>query len=520
MLKARLPQRLTPAAAKLGLRPLYGDIHNHCALSYGHGSLEDALQRARRQLDFVSVTGHAHWPDMPVDDPRVAHIVAFHVEGFAKLRQAWPSHFATLSAHDAPGAFTVFPGYEIHSCAHGDYTILYRDLQPHDMILADSSAELARTIRAELPGRAMAFPHHIGYRRGARGINWDSFDPGLSPVVEMISMHGCAEASLTDRPYLHSMGPSDGSSTMRSGLRAGHVFGVVGNTDHHSAYPGSYGHGRMAVYAGEHSRAAIWDAIHARRTNALTGDCMHLFATLAGTPQGGIVVPQADAELAIEAVGGSFIDAIDVIRNGDVFARVTPALSPSPIDAGEGRLETILVVEMGWGARNSDHCWTGRLKLSGGGILAVEPRLRGPEIVSPLEGEDSGADVAEIECSDDEVRFSLVAAANPNNMTPAAQAIAMHVSVLADATIEAEFDGQEVRVRVDRLLEGALSGNLGPIDSPAYRFHPLPRPHEWQWQGRVPLGALADGESLYVRMRQSNGQYGWSSPIFCRRGGA
>jgi hypothetical protein len=31
----------------------------------------------------------------------------------------------------------------------------------------------------------------------------------------MISMHGCAEASLTDRPYLHSMGPSDDPSTMR-----------------------------------------------------------------------------------------------------------------------------------------------------------------------------------------------------------------------------------------------------------------------------------------------------------------
>lgn len=521
MLKQRLPERLTPAAAKLGLRPLYGDIHNHCDLSYGHGSLEDALRRARQQLDFVSVTGHAHWPDMPTDDPRVAHIIAFHIEGFAKLRQGWLPHFAMLSAHDRSDSFVVFPSYEIHSCAHGDYTILYRDLEPHDVILADSPAELKAALRAELPGRAMAFPHHIGYRLGARGINWESFDPDLSPVVEMMSMHGCAETSLTSRPYLHSMGPSDGRSTMRYGLKRGHIFGVIGNSDHHSAYPGSYGHGRMAVYASDHSRAAIWEAIHARRTNALTGDCMHLFAAIGTTVQGGTFEPRADAELTIEAVGGSIIDAIDVVRNGEIAARITPALSPSPLsDSGGERLETILVLEMGWGSRGSDHRWSGRLRLSGGRILAVEPRLRGAEIVSPLEGAGDGTAVAEIECSAEEVRFGLVAAANPNNMTPATQAIALRVELSPDAGIEAELDGETISVPASRLLGGALSGNVGPIDSPAYRFHPLPWPHEWQWHGRVPLGQVSDGESFYVRMRQANGQHAWSSPLFCRSGSA
>jgi hypothetical protein len=456
---------------------------------------------------------------MPADDPRVAHIVAFHVEGFARLKQLWPTHFATLAAHDEPGAFTVFPGYEIHSCEHGDYTILYRGLEPRDMILVDSPAELAAAIRTQLPGRAMAFPHHIGYRRGSRGINWDSFDPKLSPVAEMVSMHGCAETSLSDRPYLHSMGPSDGHSVMRHGLKAGHVFGIVGNSDHHSAYPGSYGHGRMSVYASENSRGAIWDAIQARRTNALTGDCMHLFATVGGTPQGGIVEPRGDAALAIEAVGGSFIDSIDVFRNGDIAARITPSLSPSPIGIEAGRLETIVVLEMGWGSRNTDHRWIGRIRLSEGEILGAEPRLRGAEIVSPLEGEDDGTDDTEIECDAREVRFSLVAAANPNNMTPATQAIALRVTVSPEARVEADFGGLEVNASVDRLLEGAISGNLGPIDSPAFRLHPLPRPHEWQWQGSIPLGPISDGESVYVRMRQTNGQYAWCSPIFCRSGG-
>ena len=33
-------------AGELGLTPLWGDVHNHCDLSYGHGRFEDALARA------------------------------------------------------------------------------------------------------------------------------------------------------------------------------------------------------------------------------------------------------------------------------------------------------------------------------------------------------------------------------------------------------------------------------------------------------------------------------------------
>lgn len=46
----------------------YGDIHNHCAISYGHGSIKDAFANAQLQLDFCSVTGHGYWPDMPRDE--------------------------------------------------------------------------------------------------------------------------------------------------------------------------------------------------------------------------------------------------------------------------------------------------------------------------------------------------------------------------------------------------------------------------------------------------------------------
>ena len=513
MIRAPLPSRLTPLADELGLVPLHGDIHNHCDLSYGHGRFADALTRAALQLDFVSITGHAHWPDMPVDDPSVAHIVAFHVEGFARLRERWPGHFAALAAASSD-RLVVFPGYEIHSAAHGDYTIIYRDLDAAPLILADSPAELRQRLERELPGRAFAFPHHIGYRLGARGINWDSFDPELSPFIEMNSMHGCAETSETDRGYLHSMGPADGRSTMQHGLAAGHVFGVVGNTDHHSAFPGSYGHGRMTAYATGRDRASVWEAMRARRTNALTGDNIHLLAAVGATCQGGIVPPLPEGRLRIEAVAAGFIDAIDVVRNGRLVHRISPEITPAPVSR---ETETVLFIELGWGARGRSHRWDGRIVVEGGEILSAEPRFRGAEIVSPLEGDDAGHDLPWIAGEGGAVAFGVTAEANPNNATSATQGVALRLRIGEGAAIKAELSGQRVEIPAKRLFEGAKSGNLGPIDSPAWRFHAMPLPHQWQWHGHVELGPVRDGEILYVRLRQAGGQLAWASPIFCRR---
>lgn len=512
MIRTSLPARLTPLADELGLIPLYGDIHNHCDLSYGHGSCADALARAALQLDFVSITGHAHWPDMPVDDPRVADIVDFHVKGFAKLRRCWAQHFNTLAQANTQ-KLIVFPGYEIHSNAFGDYTIVYRALAPAPLVLADSPSDLHLQLRATIGEGALAFPHHIAYRLGARGINWPAFDPALSPFVEINSMHGCAETSEVDRPYLHSMGPSDGEGTMAHGLSQGHVFGIVGNTDHHSAFPGSYGHGRMAVYARQRDRTAVWEAMRARRTNALTGANIHLLAAIGAAVQGSTMPPQTSAFLGVEAVAGGFIDCIDIVRNGRLFHRISPELTPAPLSSG---LETILYLELGWGARGRSHRWDGRIEIDGGEILSVEPRFRGAEIVSPLDGSDEGDDLPTFAADGHALTFSVTAQANPNNATVSTQGFALSLRLDRTANIRAALSGQRIEIPAERLFRGAKSGNLGPIDSPAWRFHALPLPRQWQWKGAIQLGSLAAGETIYARLRQSDGQMAWTSPLYCR----
>ena len=73
--------------------------------------------------------------------------------------------------------------------------------------------------------------------------------------------------------------------------------------------------------------------------------------------------PQDRAQLRVEAIGGGFIDAIDVIRNGKLIHRVSPEISPSPIS---GEHETLIYLELGWGARRRSHRWQGQIGLEGG----------------------------------------------------------------------------------------------------------------------------------------------------------
>ena len=274
-----------------GLHAYYGDLHNHCGISYGHGALEDAFRNAREQLDFCAVTGHALWPDMPEPDARIQYIIDFHEAGFARLREGWDAVQATTAAFHAPGEFVTFLSFEMHSGADGDRTIVYKSAEGPLLQQATGLDDLHAKLRAlEAQGlQAMAFPHHIGYKQGQRGINWATFDPTFSPVVEIISMHGCSESDLGPRPFLHSMGPSDHASTWRYGLAQGHIAGAIGSTDHHSAHPGSYGHGRTGLWAPDKTRDAIWDALLARRTYALTGDRIAVQFSLDDHPMGSIV---------------------------------------------------------------------------------------------------------------------------------------------------------------------------------------------------------------------------------------
>lgn len=506
------------------MEPLFGDIHNHCGISYGHGSLEEALSNAEERLDFCSVTGHAFWPDMPEKNDHNRGGVEYHEEGFSRLRDLWPEVLETLAARNIEGEFVTYPGFEMHSNEYGDHTVIYRDHRG-DILYADGLPDLKRRLaeQRERGIHGLTIPHHIGYRRGQRGINWDAFTPEFAPVVEIISMHGCSERDGAPHRFLHTMGPSDHESTMAYGLEQGHVFGCTGSTDHHSAHPGSYGHGLTGVWATSLTREAIWEAINRRRTWALTGDRIILEFSVNGVPMGGTIetAEKRSFEMAVKA--GGPIDYIDLVKNNRILERWSPAVSPRPEETGEV-IHTLLYLEVGWGPRGKRHDWDVEFGIDSGEILSVESRFRGLEVVSPLDGEserEGGFHFSHWEMLDPRrTAFQTVTTGNPTNSTNAGQGLCLEVMMPRSGRVVGRVGDIDIDVPVEHLIEGARATAITSFPTPSFLLHRAPLPSEFIWSGEfrdngssIPHGPH---DTYYLRVRQQNDQWAWGSPVFVR----
>lgn len=509
----------------------FGDIHNHSNISYAHGDLDDAIENARQALDFCSVTGHAHWPDMPEPNERIGYIVDFHVKGFEKLKRNWAWVLETMKAAERPGEFFVLPSFEIHSNRDGDRAVVYRDTTGK-LLYPDDIEHLGRLIR-EMNGAGrpvFALPHHIGYHQGARGINWRTFDAEVSPVVEIYSMHGCAETTENGLPFLHSMGPADWHSTIQYGLEQGHIFGVVGNTDHHSAHPGSYGHGKTGVWAAELSRESIWEAYMRRRTVAMTGDRVRLDYRLGESVMGEVREAGPSGPLHVQLEGGAAVDYVDVVHNNRTIGRISPPEMRTARNehelaraySGRSRVRTKVHLEVGWGPRGVETEWEVEFGIESGTIVEVEPRFRGPEVLSPVQKEstEGRACFSKWRRRDERsVRFETITYGNPTSTTAGSQGVCLDIEAPVDGTVWARLNGVYTETTVERLMAGGKSGHLRhEIDSQAWLFHRAPEPWELFWETTLDdlIPSLEPGDFLYLRVRQQNNQWAWGSPIFVR----
>lgn len=485
----------------------FGDIHNHCDLSYGHGSLADALHNARLQLDFVSVIVHAVWPDLPTDDPKLAYLIDYHEEGFARAKANWAGYLQDTERANEEGEFVTFPGFEWHSIEYGDYCIYYKDAQSNLPIIDAPDLESLRAKIRAIPCPTFLIPHHIGYRQGSRGINWQAFTNELSPVAEIFSFHGLSESSEGPYPYLHSMGPRHEHSTAQYGWEQGNIVGIVGSTDHHNAFPGSYGYGRMGVWAESCSRDAIWNAIQQRRTYVLTGDRIDLRFSLNDTLMGGISPANENRAISVHVVAGDCIDYIDVLHNNRIIHR--ESVMPQP--ATEGKFK--VYVEMGWGEQADAFDWDVSIAIDNGVLHDIEPRFRGLEPTAS----DPDRDFAytTLDYSMNRVHLTTKTYKNPSLHTAGTEGVALEIEGTPDTRIGMTINGQQQDLRLGDIMTGSRTFYTGGFVSPALCVHQavpegdythhLTFTHEHQTTER---------DWYYVRVRQRNNQWAWSSPIW------
>ncbi len=492
----------------------WGDLHSHCSISYGHGTVQQALLRARQQLDFCSITGHAFWPDMPTDRERYADIIDYHRAGFATLTANWDELIRLQSQGTTPGEFIAFPSYEWHSLEYGDHNV-YAPGPELPLVNAPDLTELRNVARQS---GSIAIPHHVGYRAGFRGINWSAYREDVSPFIEVFSLHGCSVSDDAPYPMLHDMGPRDAGSTAEAGWRLGHRFGIVGGTDHHAAYPGSHRDGRMGVFARALTRESLWEACLARRVYAATGDRIDARMFLNDAWIGDCVHAPDRRTIHVEVEGSDALDKVELIRNGQVIQRFFPA----PADVHPRRHRYRLRLTWGWGKGTEPVEWAGQAALSEGTIERVETLFSGQPVVAPKGQETSADHVLDsidlphelTESCDQSLAFRSVTTGNRTMRHESTQGISLLVEAPLAATLTIEVNGVRIRHSLAELLHAGRSQFLRGWLSEAIRVGPLIPLDECRVTAEYRDRSETASDYYRLQVAQKNGQWAWLSPVW------
>ena len=500
----------TPDSRKM----YWGDLHNHCNITYGHGDMRDAFEAAKEQLDFVSVTPHAMWPDINLlnKEPRLKWVIGYHTDAFGRLRRGgYEKYSAMTKEYNKEGEFLTFIGYEAHSMIYGDHVALHKDL---DAPLVNCSS--IENWKEKFKGQdVFVTPHHMGYQEGYRGYNWKYFTEGdQTPFVEMYSRHGLAEGDMGDYPYLHDMGPRQWEGTIQYGLLQGHKFGIMGSTDQHSGYPGSYGDGRVGVLADSLTRDEIWNGLKNRNVCCATGDKIVVDFRIGDAVMGDVI--KADKrKIYVNVQGQSCIDYVDIVKNGQIIARLNGPLIPQ-IPTGD-MVRCKIKMEYGWNREENYVSWNGKVSVSKGRILSVTPCFRGAAFTSPQEGEtEFHTHVNRIRSvSDTSTELELYTSKNPNTTTPATQAVILDVEMPLDGVITSDFNGKVFSHSLAELLEGSRTHFMRGWLSEAVLFNrAMPESCFMVEHYMEDTQKEKDTDWYYVRVRQRDGQWLWTSPIW------
>ncbi|NLD71322.1 MAG: DUF3604 domain-containing protein, partial [Chloroflexi bacterium] len=404
--------------------------------------------------------------------------------------------------------FATFQSYEMHSRAYGDHHIL----SPADDLPLAQGESPDEILAAVAPRPAIAVPHHVAYVPGYRGIVWERYRAVRSPLVEVFSKHGSGFSDEGPYPYLHTMGPRDGRSTVRRGLEMGHRFGFTGSTDHHAGYPGSHGDGRVAVWAESLTREALWEAFLARRTYAVTGDKIACRFSVNGAPMGSVVAGGGLRRVALDARACAAIDKVIIYRDGRPWQIVNGETLGDASATGPYKVR----IEMGWGNAPGAYGWEGIARVRGGAVRSVETCFRGRSVLAPTQDRAEDPDINALDnhllsSGPQEVAWRCETLKNPSTLHPATAALILEIDGDPAAALHVALNGVEMAATIGELLEGGRATHMQPHNAEAFLLHrAVPEAayalqREWTDEG---------GGSYYAEVRQANGQIAWVSPVW------
>lgn len=316
------------------------------------------------------------------------------------------------------------------------------------------------------------------------------------------------------------MGPRDSRSMVFAGIQKGLRFGFAGSTDHHAGYPGSYGDGRVAVIAAEKTRDAIWAALKARRTYAITGDKIECQFTINGAAMGSEIKAEGKRDIQLSIKGCDRLDKMVVYKNLKPW-KVIPGEALHCTEQPIATSGTYKVrVEMGWGDAKDGYFWQGKAAIRNGRLASVETCFRGRSVLAPTPEMKDNPDLNElhnalIEQSESHASWTCTTFKNPTTLHPHTAALIFEISGDEQTTLDVELNGMHMEVSIGELLQGGRSKHMKSHNSEAMLIHRAVPDYEYTFEG-VWTDEVKDAECdvYHVEIRQSNNQFAWISPIY------
>ncbi|WP_114578999.1 DUF3604 domain-containing protein [Saliphagus sp. LR7] len=501
----------------------WGDFHKHAT---GPGTdidrMDETVEDAKEHIDVYPVLCYPfEWHDMGTD----SRIIGETVGNRPKYEDWWDTIESTAERHHDPGEFVTFPAFEWNGnrTRWGDRNVIYFE-EGYPLDDAWTIEELYENLADR---RAFAIPHHTGYQVEFRGQDWDAYDPDLSPVTEVYSVHGSSEG--VDTPVSMEqnshMGPRTNGGTFIDALNHGHRVGAIASNDG-GGLPGSWDSGVAGIWAIELTREGIWEAIENRRTYGVTGDRMKLWWEMNDAPLGSVLIGASDLEATVNVESLRPLDRIELIHNGSVIESYSHHDGRAQSSLTEGRYS--ILVEMGWGP-DLDYGdfddpmlhWNGVFKVEDGSLASVQPRFTGFGQSYSVTG--------------DKCQFDLTTEHNDNLK----EGFIVEFDADADTWLTLELDdGEEWSVSVDEAVEQShlivredwiidtVEADFGldeeDVENRDPYFHNAPKIDIHPAYPRRACTAEVTFDNLpqtgddyyYVRTSQIDGQYAWASPIW------
>ena len=454
----------------------WGDLHAQSVIGCGARSIDAYYAHAR---DFAAADFGSHQAN------------CFLVSG-----EEWAQTQASTRRHHTERHFVTFLGVEWSGASNlgGDHNLYFPgDASPlhrcsHEFIADKSDAD------TDLPHIEDVYRHyggsetlcavHVGGRTA--DLRWHA--PDLDRLLEVHSTHATSEWFLFDA------------------LKRGYRMGVIAGSDSVDGRPGNSHPGHMgvrnvrggltAIAAPELTRDALWDALRQRHCYATTGERILLEFRTGASRMGDEVVAatRAVAPFEIRVEGTAPLECVDFFRGVELL-RSVDCLALAGARSNR--------VRIGWRGlsapgnwQRARMCWDGELRVAGARILAVEPWAFDTPDEGIREHDDTHVVWRSVTAGDwDGVVLSLDA--------PDAAEITFVTAPMTLRTPLASLDARGRRVEAqnpERCVE----------------IRRLPEP----MQSCTFRGEFADPEPVagmhayWVRVRQSDGAYAWSSPIF------